>query len=87
MEAWSQLLEWLALPQFGLSTVLVVSFVSATLLPLGSEPAVFIPAVLMPSPEAIVLSSGSSLELSPPFDLGVLSIVSVMGSFPVCGAI
>lgn len=36
-----QLLEWLALPQFGLSTVFVVSFVSATLLPLGSEPAVF----------------------------------------------
>ncbi|MFN3436416.1 MAG: YqaA family protein [Acidovorax sp.] len=36
-----QLLQWLALPQFGLSTVFVVSFVSATLLPLGSEPAVF----------------------------------------------
>ncbi|MFN4117463.1 MAG: YqaA family protein [Acidovorax sp.] len=36
-----QLLEWLALPQFGLSTVFIVSFVSATLLPLGSEPAVF----------------------------------------------
>ena len=32
---------WLALPQFGLSTVFVVSFISATLLPLGSEPAVF----------------------------------------------
>ena len=42
MEAWFQsLLVWLALPQFGLSTVFVVSFVSATLLPLGSEPAVF----------------------------------------------
>ena len=36
-----QLLAWLALPQFGLSTVFVVSFISATLLPLGSEPAVF----------------------------------------------
>lgn len=36
-----QLLSWLALPQFGLSTVFVVAFVSATLLPLGSEPAVF----------------------------------------------
>ena len=36
-----QLLGWLALPQFGLSTVFIVSFVSATLLPLGSEPAVF----------------------------------------------
>lgn len=34
-------LAWLALPQVGLSTVFVVSLVSATLLPLGSEPAVF----------------------------------------------
>jgi membrane protein YqaA with SNARE-associated domain len=36
-----QILQWLALPEFGLSTVFVVSLVSATLLPLGSEPAVF----------------------------------------------
>lgn len=35
------LLAALALPKFGLSTVFVVSLVSATLLPLGSEPAVF----------------------------------------------
>ncbi|MES2717517.1 MAG: YqaA family protein [Pseudomonadota bacterium] len=46
MEAWIQahlaaLLAALALPQFGLSTVFVVALVSATLLPLGSEPAVF----------------------------------------------
>ena len=42
MEAWiDHLLVLLALPQFGLSTVFVVSFVSATLLPMGSEPAVF----------------------------------------------
>jgi membrane protein YqaA with SNARE-associated domain len=42
MELWlDHLLNWLALPQFGLSTVFLVSFVSATLLPLGSEPAVF----------------------------------------------
>jgi membrane protein YqaA with SNARE-associated domain len=46
MEAWvsahlASLLAALALPQFGLSTVFVVSLVSATLLPLGSEPAVF----------------------------------------------
>ncbi len=39
---WLQVvLAWLALPQFGLSTVFVVSFVSATLVPLGSEPVVF----------------------------------------------
>jgi len=42
MEIWLQhLLELLALPQLGLSTVFVVSFISATLLPLGSEPVVF----------------------------------------------
>jgi len=35
------LLSWLALPQHGLSSVFVVAFVSATLLPMGSEPAVF----------------------------------------------
>lgn len=41
MEAWFQeILQWLALPQFGLSTLFVVALVSATLLPLGSEPAV-----------------------------------------------
>lgn len=42
MEIWiEQLLTLLALPKFGLSTVFVVSFISATLLPLGSEPVVF----------------------------------------------
>lgn len=42
MENWlEQLLIILALPKFGLSTVFVVSLISATLLPLGSEPVVF----------------------------------------------
>jgi membrane protein YqaA with SNARE-associated domain len=42
MPDWLQsLLELLTLPEYGLSTVFVVSFISATLLPLGSEPAVF----------------------------------------------
>jgi membrane protein YqaA with SNARE-associated domain len=42
MEIWlEQLLSLLALPKFGLSTVFVASFISATLLPLGSEPVVF----------------------------------------------
>ena len=36
-----QLTELLALPEYGLSTVFVVSFISATLLPMGSEPVVF----------------------------------------------
>ncbi len=50
MDAWlASLLQTLALPQFGLSTVFVVSFVSATLLPMGSEPAVFGLVKLNPS--------------------------------------
>ena len=41
MQAWTQhLLDLLALPELGLSTVFVVAFISATLLPLGSEPVV-----------------------------------------------
>ena len=45
METWihvhiALLLGWLSLPENGLSTVFIVSFVSATLLPLGSEPVV-----------------------------------------------
>jgi membrane protein YqaA with SNARE-associated domain len=35
------LLETLSLPQYGLTTVFVMAFLSATLLPMGSEPAVF----------------------------------------------
>jgi membrane protein YqaA with SNARE-associated domain len=58
MEAWLiSALTWLAMPQFGLSTLFVVSLVSATLLPIGSEfavvglikldPGLFWPAVLV----------------------------------------
>lgn len=35
------LLSYLAIPEVGLTSVFVISFISATLLPLGSEPAVF----------------------------------------------
>lgn len=42
MPLWIEhLLALLALPQFSLSTVFLVSFLSATLLPMGSEPVVF----------------------------------------------
>jgi membrane protein YqaA with SNARE-associated domain len=34
-------IAWFALPKNGLASVFIVSFVSATLLPMGSEPAVF----------------------------------------------
>jgi len=42
MQAWlDPLLALLALPEYGLSTLFVAAFVSATLLPIGSEPALF----------------------------------------------
>ena len=42
MQAWlDTLLAALALPHYGLSTLFVASFISATQLPLGSEPALF----------------------------------------------
>lgn len=44
--AW--LLHVLSAPQVGLSSVFVISLVSATLLPLGSEPAVFAAVKAMP---------------------------------------
>ena len=65
MEAWFEsILLWFALPKFGLSTVFVVSFVSATLLPLGSEPAVFGLVKLNPDlfwPAVLVATAGNTL--------------------------
>ena len=65
MEAWIEsLLTALALPKFGLSTVFVVAFISATLLPLGSEPAVFGLVKLNPHlfwPAVLVATAGNTL--------------------------
>ena len=65
MELWLEhLLTLLALPKFGLSTVFVVAFVSATLLPLGSEPAVFGLVELNPHlfwPAILVATVGNTL--------------------------
>ena len=58
------LLELLALPKFGLSTVFVVAFLSATLLPLGSEPAVIGLVKLNPDlfwPAVLVATAGNTL--------------------------
>jgi membrane protein YqaA with SNARE-associated domain len=42
MDLWiNHLITLLALPEYSLSTVFLVSFISATLVPLGSEPVVF----------------------------------------------
>ena len=65
MEAWfATLLQALALPQYGLTTVFLVSLVSATLLPLGSEPAVFGLIKLNPElywPTIMVATAGNAL--------------------------
>ena len=65
MEAWfASMLELLALPHFGLSTVFVVAFVAATLVPLGSEPAVFGLVKLNPDmfwPAILVATAGATL--------------------------
>jgi membrane protein YqaA with SNARE-associated domain len=65
MEAWLEsMMTLLALPKFGLSTVFVVAFISATLLPLGSEPAVFGLIKLNPDlfwPAVLVATAGNTL--------------------------
>jgi membrane protein YqaA with SNARE-associated domain len=58
------LLAWLALPQHGLSTVFVVALVSATLIPVGSEPAVFGLVKLEPTlfwPAILVATAGNTV--------------------------
>ncbi|HEX6019487.1 MAG TPA: YqaA family protein [Burkholderiaceae bacterium] len=65
MEAWfASLLHALALPKYGLSTVFVVALVSATLLPVGSEPAVFGLVKLDPDlfwPAVLVATAGNTV--------------------------
>lgn len=65
MPTWiEQLLTLLALPQLGLSTVFLVSFISATLIPLGSEPVVFGLVKLNPDlywPTVLVATLGNTL--------------------------
>ena len=77
MEAWIEhLLTLLALPQFGLSTVFLVSFISATLLPLGSEPVVFGLIKLSPElfwPTILVATVGNTLGGAVSWAMGLAS--------------
>jgi membrane protein YqaA with SNARE-associated domain len=65
MQTWlTHLLTLLALPEFGLSTLFVIAFVSATLVPLGSEPALFGLLKLNPDlfwPAILVATAGNTL--------------------------
>jgi membrane protein YqaA with SNARE-associated domain len=64
MDAWLQtVLDLLALPEYGLSTVFVVALISATLLPFGSEPVVFGVIKLDPTlfwPAVLVATAGNT---------------------------
>ena len=82
------LMQTLALPQFGLSTVFVVAFLSATLLPLGSEAAVYGLLVLNPTlfwPTMVVATVGNTLggALSWWMGLGAQKAVEKMRHSPV----
>ena len=58
------LLTLLSLPEYGLTTVFLVSFISATLIPLGSEPVVFGLIRLNPEmfwPVVLVATVGNTL--------------------------
>lgn len=65
MEVWLlSLLGALALPKYGLTTVFIVSIISATLLPMGSEFAVFGLVKLDPSlfwPAVLVATAGNTI--------------------------
>ena len=77
MELWlKNLIEALALPEFGLSTVFVVSFLSATLLPLGSEAVVFGLVKLNPElfwPTIAVATVGNTLGGAVSWAMGLAS--------------
>ena len=65
MDTWiPTLLKLLALPEYSLGTVFVVSFISATLLPMGSDPLVFGLVQLNPAlfwPVVLVATVGNTL--------------------------
>jgi membrane protein YqaA with SNARE-associated domain len=65
LESWvHSLITALALPKLGLSTVFVISLISATLLPLGSEPVVFGMVKVNPAmfwPTVLVATAGNTL--------------------------
>jgi membrane protein YqaA with SNARE-associated domain len=65
MDSWMHpLLSWLALPEFGLSTLFLVALLSATLLPMGSEAVLFGLVKLNPEllwPAIVVATLGNTV--------------------------
>lgn len=78
MENWLQqwihlVLAALALPEVGLPAIFLISLVSATLLPMGSEPAVFAYVQMAPDmfwPAVLVATVGNTLGGSISFAMG-----------------
>ncbi|MFN4005181.1 MAG: YqaA family protein [Hylemonella sp.] len=77
MESWlSNLLTWLSLPEYGLFTLFVIAFISATLLPMGSEPALFGLLKLNPElfwPAVLVATAGNTLGGAVSWGMGYAS--------------
>ena len=77
METWlTHLFTLLALPEYGLSTLFVIAFISATLLPMGSEPALFGLLKLNPDlfwPAILVATAGNTLGGSVSWWMGFVS--------------
>lgn len=68
------LLDLFSLPEVGLSTLFVVAFISATLLPMGSEPALFALVSLNPQlfwPGVAVATVGNTLGGAVSWAMGV----------------
>lgn len=80
MDLWIEpLLALLSLPKYGLTTLFFIAFVSATLLPLGSEPALFGLVKLNPElfwPAVLVATAGNTLG-------GALSWAMGLGSHKI----
>lgn len=70
----SLLLTQLALPTVGLPAVFVISLVSATLLPMGSEPAVFALIAINPDlfwPAILVATTGNTIGGAISYGMGI----------------
>ena len=81
MPSWMEtLFSLLALPQYGLSTLFAAAFISATLLPVGSEPALFGLLKLNPDlfwPAILVATAGILVRvLAVALPLGLIALLA-----------
>ncbi|QDQ88242.1 DedA family protein [Alcaligenaceae bacterium SJ-26] len=77
----NDVLAFLSLPEIGLSAIFTVSLVSATLLPLGSEPAVFGYLKLAPDmfwPAVVVATAGNTIGGAISYAMGLWARLAVL---------